>query len=109
MHSAFMASFGERLKRARERKYETASDAARALKMPVGTYSGHENGNRGGLAHAERYARFFGCDYRWLSTGKGDIDGDPLLTLIEDIPESARPEAIDFLRFLQQKRKSPEK
>jgi hypothetical protein len=43
-----MTKMNERLRLARERAgYASAVDAAAALSIPYGTYSGHENGARG--------------------------------------------------------------
>ncbi len=67
-----MDRIGDRLIKARERRYDTASDAARAMNMPVPTYSGHENGSRGvTLDAAMRYAKFFRVSLDWLVFGKG--------------------------------------
>ncbi len=69
----------ERLIQARSRRFESASDAARAMGVPVPTYSGHENGNRGmPLDAASRYAKFFRISLDWLVFGKGPASlGDP--------------------------------
>ncbi len=60
-----------RLAWARERKYDTPLDAARALGVPEATYYGHENGNRGLTRAARRYADFFGVNLEWLLYGRG--------------------------------------
>lgn len=63
----------ERLKFARERRgYTSAAEAARALGVPYGTYSGHESGLRGiKRKDVKRYAEFFRVPVAWLETGEG--------------------------------------
>lgn len=47
-YRSVMSTPGERLQTARKaRGYETATDAANALGIPVATYTQHENGLRG--------------------------------------------------------------
>lgn len=69
----------ERLRQARERAgYASASDAARALGMPVSTYASHENGQNGLTPKsAERYARAFRVNPEWLLYGRGEIEPRP--------------------------------
>jgi transcriptional regulator with XRE-family HTH domain len=66
-------SIHERLRQARTRRgFSSAAEAARALAVPYGTYSGHESGLRGiKRADAERYAAFFRVPLAWLLTGDG--------------------------------------
>ncbi|NNM75024.1 LexA family transcriptional regulator [Enterovirga aerilata] len=53
-------------------RYKTASDAARAMGVPIPTYAGHENGSRGlTRATAERYAAFFKVAPEWMVFGRG--------------------------------------
>lgn len=60
----------QRLKWAREQRYETAKAAAEALSLPGSTYAGHENGSRGfGKDDAERYGARFGVPWEWLLGG----------------------------------------
>lgn len=63
----------ERLKASREAAgYKSASEAARALSVPIGTYTNHENGGRGfKLAAAQTYARRYRVNLQWLLTGTG--------------------------------------
>ena len=64
----------ERLKAARiEARYATATLAARALGLSYSTYSAHENGDKGFLRQAPRYARFFRVSLEWLLTGSGSM------------------------------------
>ncbi|CAN7306025.1 XRE family transcriptional regulator [Phenylobacterium sp. LjRoot164] len=72
-----MSTLGERLQIARKaRGYETATDAAVALGIPVATYTQHENGRRGFPAkRAPQYARAFGVTTDWLLFGRGDGPG----------------------------------
>ena len=65
----------ERLTWARQNltSYEKAADAARAIGLPVPTYSAHENGSRGITRDAGvRYADFFRVSVEWLLYGKGE-------------------------------------
>lgn len=75
----------DRLRKARERKYKHAADAARAMGVKYPTYAGHENGT-GGVTRkvAVRYAQFFGVDLEYLLTGRGSAPtpvgkNDPIL------------------------------
>ncbi|MCJ2098967.1 helix-turn-helix domain-containing protein [Methylobacterium sp. E-046] len=80
MHKADMSEPHERLRQARLRAgYKSAAEAARRLNVPYGTYSGHENGNRGFKREEYiRYARIFGVDTAWLLEGTGSlIPSDP--------------------------------
>lgn len=62
----------ERLRAARLKLFASAAEAAKALGVPVGTYSGHENGHRGFPAkRAPLYARKFKVSEEWLLYGKG--------------------------------------
>ncbi|MER2264366.1 helix-turn-helix transcriptional regulator [Methylobacterium oxalidis] len=63
-----------RLKQARELAgFSSAAEAANHLKVPYGTYSGHEAGSRG-IRHRDllRYATAFGVDVAWLQFGQDD-------------------------------------
>lgn len=73
-YRSVMSTPGERLQTARKaRGYETATDAANALGIPVATYTQHENGLRGFPAkRAPQYARFFGVSTDWLLFNRGD-------------------------------------
>lgn len=64
---------GERLKIARKAAgFTSASDAATALGVKYPTYAGHENGSRGVVRAAEKYARRFHVSLDWLLRGVGD-------------------------------------
>lgn len=66
----------ERLRRARALAgYETAAAAADAMSIGRAAYTHHENGTRGFLKEAERYARMFRVDLDWLLTGRGEMRG----------------------------------
>ena len=83
LHHANM-ELHERLKVARERRgFTSAAEAARALGVPYGTYSGHESGLRGvKRPDLERYADFFRVSLAWLATGAGDdraLPGVPIV------------------------------
>lgn len=68
-------SMNERLKAARKQAgYSSASEAANALGISIGTYAGHENGNRAfDVETAKRYAKFFKVPLTWLLTGEGPM------------------------------------
>lgn len=63
--------------------YDSATDAANAMGVPVPTYAAHENGSRdfkrgrGGPIPGQRYAQFFKVNYDWLMTGRGEPRGKP--------------------------------
>lgn len=74
MHS--MPNKAERLRWAREQRFETVAEAAEALGVNRFTYAQHENGTRGFKNdNAEIYARRFGVRLEWLLTGKGAPSG----------------------------------
>jgi phage repressor protein C with HTH and peptisase S24 domain len=77
----------ERLKSARKLAgYSSASEAAAAMGIAIGTYAGHENGNRAfDVETAKRYAKFFKVALTWLLTGEG-----PMKTTMRE--EEARQE-----------------
>lgn len=76
MHKMTTGSLGERLRSARERAgYTSAAQAASAMGVPYGTYSGHENNSRGVKREdLMRYARKFKVSPAWLYTGEGAPD-----------------------------------
>lgn len=68
----------KRLKWARERdrRYKTATEAARAFGWPVSTYLGHENEDRSpSRTTAKKYAKAYKVRWEWLLEG----DGGPTL------------------------------
>lgn len=80
MHNAFMAGDLDkagRLKWARETcgvaaMAENATEAARLMDVPAGTYLSHENGYRGFTnASAKKYAAMYRVNLFWLITGEG--------------------------------------
>lgn len=73
----------ERLVWARKRRFDSATEAADALRIPRPTYLAHENGSRGfGRVKAQRYSEFFRVNLEWLLTGRGD-------------PEAKGPNTLD--------------
>jgi transcriptional regulator with XRE-family HTH domain len=63
----------ERLKLARKDRFASAREAASALGLSYDTYIQYERGIRGmSIEHADRFARFFGADFTWLATGRGE-------------------------------------
>lgn len=115
-----MEELHQRLTKARlHAKFETASDAARALGVKPQTYYAHENGNSGlRAAVAEKYARKFKVSLDWLLTGRGEmspggaipyeneVEGLPLLGNIQaghwveitDVQEGTNPEMVPVVR-----------
>ncbi len=110
MYSACMADekMARRLKLARERRYDTAVEAAKALGLPEQTYLPHESGRTGFTRSAARYASFYGIRLEWLITGRGPMEPegvDPFLEKFERLPPELRAEAMDFLDFLASRKK----
>lgn len=72
------ADVAARLKKARQRIFSTAADAAQALDMKPVTLRAHENAQNGvNIYDLERYARRFNVSLQWLLTGQGDETPDP--------------------------------
>jgi hypothetical protein len=70
----------DRLKKARQTRFKTATDAARALRggssSGTSTYLAHENGTTPPKRDdVIRYAEFFRVSPGWLLTGKGAMSG----------------------------------
>lgn len=86
----------ERLRKARKRAgHASAADAARALKIPYGTYSGHENSGRGiPRDQIVLYAKKFKVRGDWLLTGEGRPDID--LVQIVGIAGAGPHGEVDF-------------
>jgi transcriptional regulator with XRE-family HTH domain len=78
-----------RLKEARELAgFETGSDAARALGVPIGSYNCHENGTRGFKRdRALKYAKAFKVDPQWLLYGLGNPRGPDIIDKIKALNE----------------------
>jgi phage repressor protein C with HTH and peptisase S24 domain len=69
---AGMDSPSARLRWAREQKYRSGAEAARALGMGASTYNAHENGqNAFDFEQAEIYGQKFGVTATWLLKGDG--------------------------------------
>ncbi len=95
----------DRLRLARERRgFPSAADAAKAIGVPYGTYSGHENGTRGiSRDRILEYAEKFRVSAEWLLTGHGDSSRPviPIMgrvgagALIEPEFEQVPPEGLD--------------
>lgn len=86
----------ERLRKARKQAgHASAADAARALKIPYGTYSGHENSGRGiPRDQIVLYAKRFKVRGDWLLTGEGRPDID--LVQIVGIAGAGPHGEVDF-------------
>lgn len=62
-----MNTIADRLRQARQTRYESAREAALDQGWTVSTYTSHENGTRGLRPdQAQRYARAFGVSVAWL-------------------------------------------
>ena len=99
----------DRLRAARQERYETIGDAADALGITRATYYGHENGSRGiNPAMGRRYADFFKVRFEWLMTGRGPRRGNqhPILDLYEALSPEQQRDAAEYLEFLRSRRKS---
>lgn len=110
----------ERLVAARKQaRYETAVEAAEAVGVPYGTYSGHENGSSGFRADkGELYARKFKVRFEWLMRGTGpmvDLASKyrELLTTFDSLPPDLQESYAEVLRKLaepfQEKEPDPER
>lgn len=67
-------SLHERLRRARQFKFETAQEAAEAFGFNANTLRSNENGNKPfGREKAIRYAKAFGVRLEWLLDGRGPM------------------------------------
>lgn len=63
-----------RLREARKAAgFSSARQAALAMSISYPTYAAHENGEKGFVRTADRYARFYRVSLEWLVTGKGDM------------------------------------
>ncbi len=93
---AVMSDIHERLRWARSRAgFDTAADAARALRIPYGTYSGHENSGRGiPRDRIVDYAKKFKVRAEWLLSGEGRPDRD--LVQIVGIAGAGPHGEVDF-------------
>lgn len=103
-----MTDPAERLRIARLRAgYETGKDAAEAMGVPVSTYLGHENGNRGYPAkRAAQYAKKFKVREQWLLYGVGEGPGQSgdfnaeIIDILDHLPPLKKAEALGYLRAL---------
>ncbi|TIO62972.1 helix-turn-helix transcriptional regulator [Mesorhizobium sp.] len=87
--------------------FETAAQAAEAVGVPYGTYSGHENGSSGFRADkGELYARKFKVRFEWLMRGTGPMVEDlaskyrELLTIFDGLSEEDQKTYAGLLRRL---------
>jgi hypothetical protein len=93
-----------RLRLAREARYHSAAEAAKALGVPYPTYAAHEGGFRGFSAQAARYARFLKVRLDWLLEGQGPMRPGvkpPVLELYESLPRERQVEALRYLEYLK--------
>ncbi len=92
----------ERLQHARALAgYDGPAEAADALGVKRPTYYGHENGARGFLDDAERYAKFFRVSYEWLTTGRGEPRHNSVEARVMSLPSDARQQLYEYLEFLE--------
>lgn len=97
----------ERLVAARQQAgYKSAREAATAVHVPYGTYSGHENGSSGFPADkGEIYARKFKVRFEWLMRGTGPMVDlatkyREILTTFDSLPADLQESYADVLRKL---------
>lgn len=77
MENESRPDFAQRLEQARlKRGFKTAKDAARFFGWNYETYAQHENGTRGIVRAADRYARAYRVSPGWLLTGEGKAPGE---------------------------------
>ena len=99
-----------RLRKAREEiaGIKTAAEAARRLRVDYPTYAGHENGQRGFKAVAERYAGAFKVDLKWLITGvgspRGVSDVEARLMALDQDQRKTMMETLELLEKLKANR-----
>lgn len=93
----------ERLQHARELAgYETTTEAAHALGVPLGTYGCHENGIRGFKTETgQRYAQFFRVSFEWLMTGRGEPRPTSLDLRVRALPPEDQRLVYEQLAFLE--------
>jgi len=94
-----------RLRRARELdgRFKEATEAARSLGITVSTYLGHENGSRGFVRRAGRYAAFYKVNPTWLITGVGNPKLKGLDAQFIDLPPEMLEELVRYAEFLRQR------
>lgn len=94
----------DRLRSIRSRKYATATEAAKHLSVPLGTYIQHENGSRNfKLKQAKQYADHFEVDVVWLVHGQGEEQRaarEIAANLFDAIPKDRQEQALAILRIL---------
>lgn len=96
---------GERLQLAREKAgFLTAAEAAEALGMKYSTYAGHENGSRGVVRSAEKYARRFRVSLDWLLRGKGPGPGEKnrlqeVFDRLAEAPEQLQERILGYAEY----------
>jgi transcriptional regulator with XRE-family HTH domain len=99
---------GRRLKLARMKRYGTAEEAAKALKVKPVTYRSHENGYRAPWASLRDYADHFGVSYEWLAHQRGEMEPSPrerqasqAEELLSSLQGDLYVHALDYLRLLK--------
>lgn len=80
-----------------------ATEAADAMGVKRPTYYAHENGSRGFLDDADRYARFFRVDYKWLTTGRGDPrgNGGTLDSRLTSLSPAGQQRILDYFELIE--------
>ncbi len=85
-------AMGTRLKEARiDAGFKTVRDAASALGVKYGTYSGHEAGTRGFDSELPLYARRFRVAPQWLAFGTGQKRISLVSSFDPDAPDESHP------------------
>lgn len=73
----------ERLRLARQRRFESAAEAARYLNMAQATLNAQELGDRGlKPEQIVRYAKAYRVPASWIAFGEGSIDGRRLIPVV---------------------------
>ncbi|MFA7751923.1 helix-turn-helix domain-containing protein, partial [Klebsiella pneumoniae] len=76
-------TFGERLKIARRRRFDTGKEAASYLGISYGTYGGHEAASRVPKRESvDRYAKAFGVRVAWLEYEEGPMTDHTTVPLV---------------------------
>jgi hypothetical protein len=100
--------------------FGSATEAAEALGVKYGTYSGHENGSSGFRADkGELYARRFKVRFEWLMRGTGPMVESAqladlaskyreLLTIYDSLPSDLQAHYAEILRKLGEPYQQPE-
>lgn len=83
-----IAQIGNRLRQARVYAgFQTATEAAKSLGIKYPTYAAHENGSRGVVRAAQKYARRYRVSLDWLIRGVGAGPGEDAEIISDEVIE----------------------